>query len=159
MAIDDRSNLDEPLNWGAAFVGWLLPGAGQVMIGHRKRGLYAMIGIVGLFVGGLFLGGVDCVDRKEDPLWFYAQAGTGPIAFGADFANASLLKTGRVGELVESPAPYPGRTSAPKVSTFKSVTPMNEIGTLFCALAGLMNIVVILDALKRRPLESGEVET
>lgn len=158
MAVADRSNLDEPLNWGAAVVGWIWPGGGQIMIGHRKRGLYAMIGIVGLFVGGLFLGGVDCVDRKEDPLWFYAQAGAGPIAFGADFANTSLLKTGRVGELVESPAPYPGRTSAPKVSTFKSVTPMNEIGTLFCALAGLMNIVVILDALKRQPLESGEIE-
>jgi hypothetical protein len=31
---------------------------------------------------------------------------------------------------------------------------MNEIGTLYCALAGLMNLVVIMDALKRVPREA-----
>lgn len=158
VAAAESSNLDEPLNWGAALSGWFVPGFGQILIGHRRRGIYAMIGVFGLFVGGLFLGGIDCVDRKEDPLWFYAQAGAGPIAFAADFANVSLLKTGRVGKLVESPPPFMSRGAAPLVSTFKSVTPMNEIGTLFCALSGLMNVVVIFDALKRRRLEAGETE-
>ncbi|MSR29502.1 MAG: hypothetical protein EXS03_08020 [Phycisphaerales bacterium] len=131
---------------------------GQILLGHRRRGVYAMTGVVGLFLGGIFVGGVDCVDRREDALWFYAQAGVGPIAFGADWVNSSLLKTGRIGELVDSPPPFMSRDAPPKVSTFKSVTPMNEIGTLYCALAGLMNIVVILDALKRRPLEGSERE-
>ncbi len=155
MANDDSSHLDEPLNWKAAAIGWLLPGLGQILIGHRRRGVYAMIGVLGLFFGGLFLGGIDCVDRREDALWFYAQAGAGPIAFGADYANSALLKTGRVGELVESPPAFGSRGPAPMVNSFKSVTVMNEVGTLYCALAGLMNLVVIMDALKRAPREAG----
>ena len=118
------------------------------MIGHRRRGIFAMIGVLGLFLGGLLIGGVDCVDRREDPLWFYAQAGAGPIVFAADWANSGLLKSGKVGELVESPPSNP-RNAPPRVSSLRSVTVASEIGILYCALAGLMNVVVVLDALKR----------
>lgn len=144
----DTDELDGPLNWGAAFLGWILPGFGHIFLGHLRRGLLAMCGILGLFFGGIVIGGVDCVDRREDPLWFYAQAAAGPVAFAADWANSALLKTGIVGELVESPPARPGNPP-PLVSTFKSVTVASEIGTLYCFLAGLMNLVVILDALKR----------
>ncbi len=145
---NESDHIDEPLNWGAAFFGWIFPGAGQIMIGHRRRGIFAMIGVLGLFLGGLLIGGVDCVDRREDPLWFYAQAGAGPIAFAADWANSGLLKSGKVGELVESPPSNP-RNAPPRVSSLRSVTVASEIGILYCALAGLMNVVVVLDALKR----------
>lgn len=147
---DDTDHLDRPLNWTAAILGWICPGFGQIVLGHRRRGLLAMLGILGLFFGGLLIGGVDCVDRREAPLWFYAQAAAGPVAFAADWANSGLLKSGIVGELVESPPARPG-TQPPLISTFKSVTVASEIGTLYCFLAGLMNLVVILDALKRPP--------
>lgn len=150
----DSDQTDEPLNWGAAFFGWILPGLGQISIGHGRRGVLAGIGILGLFFGGLLIGGVDCVDRREDPLWFYAQAGAGPIAFASDWANSALLKSGKFGELVETPSAMP-RTTPAMVSSFKTVTPANEIGTLYCALAGLINVVVIFDALKRRPAQRG----
>ncbi|MSR44296.1 MAG: hypothetical protein EXS15_02930 [Phycisphaerales bacterium] len=140
--------LDEPLHFGRALMSWILPGLGQCMAGHRRRGIFAMIAILGMFFCGLLIGGVDSVDRKEDPLWFYAQAAAGPIAFAADWANSGLLKTGRVGELVESPPSNP-RAAPTMVSTFKTVTVANEVGILYCALAGLMNVVVVLDALKR----------
>lgn len=154
---NDSSSIDEPLNWTAALLGWILPGFGQIFIGHRKRGIYCMIGVLGLFLGGLFIGGVDSVDRREDPLWFYAQAGAGPIAFGSDWLNASMLKSGSVGELVESPPSQISRSPGPMVSTFKSVTPIGEVGVLYCALAGLMNVVVILDALRRPRIEPGSM--
>ncbi len=149
---NSNDQLDEPLHWGAAFLGWICPGLGQIMLGHRRRGLLAMTGILGLFLCGIFIGGVDCVDRREDRLWFYAQAGAGPIAFAADWTNSGLLKNGKVGELIESPPSNP-RAPAPLVSSFKTVTVASEIGTLYCALAGLMNIVVLLDALKRRQID------
>lgn len=150
---DDSSSIDEPLNWAAALLGWILPGMGQFYLGHRRRGIYCTVGVLGLFLGGILIGGVDSVDRREDPLWFYAQAGAGPVAFAADWMNASLVKSGRVGELVESPAPPMSRTPVPKVSTLKSVTPVGEVGILYCALAGLMNVVVVLDALRRPRME------
>ena len=90
-----------------------------------------MFGVLFLFLGGVLIGGIDAVDRREDPLWFLAQAVCGPIAFATDLANQRLL-------------------SDPQLRLRrKGLSHVNEIGTLFAALAGLMNLVVILDALHR----------
>ena len=89
-----------------------------------------MFGVLFLFFSGILIGGVDVVDRKEDHLWFIAQALNGPVAFGADYVNQSRVSAG-----------------VPDVER-KSLAHVNEIGTLFVALAGLMNLVVILDALQ-----------
>ena len=82
-----------------------------------------------LIVIGVLLGGVDVVDMKQDQLWFIAQAGNGPVAFILDYFNQSLLKT----------------TSAETQARLTSLGHLNAIGTLYIALAGLMNIVVVLD--------------
>ena len=75
-----------------ALLGWLFPGLGQIAAGNVRRGLFAMTGILVLFLSGILVGGIDSVDYREDRLWFYGQAGCGPIAFAAGFANESLLK-------------------------------------------------------------------
>ena len=90
-----------------------------------------MAGVLFLFVGGVLIGGVDVVDRRNDRLWFLAQAMCGPIAFATDLANQKLL------------------SDPEAVLRRKSLSHVNELGTLYCALAGLMNLVVILDALHR----------
>ena len=135
-----------------AVLGWLIPGLGHVKIGERTRGVLVFSGVAFLWICGLLVGGVDSVDRTNDRLWFIAQAGTGPIAFAVDGLNSSLIKTGRMGELIESPGPRgeDGRSSSVIMSTFKSVAHANEYGTLYTALAGLMNIVALLDAGSRR---------
>jgi hypothetical protein len=142
----------------AAILAWLWPGLGHISLGERKRGLLIMFGVLFLFFGGLLIGGVDCVDRKNDRLWFLAQGICGPLAFGADFLNQALVQRPdedwREGgdlrrrylegdpELIDSLR----RTGLGQV---------NEAGTLFVALAGLMNLVVILDALYSRPAPGG----
>jgi hypothetical protein len=77
------------------------------------------------------VGGVDCVDRQNDRLWFLAQSLCGPIAFVADFLNQSYVQK------------LPDQERFAAIALNKP----NEMGTLFVALAGLMNLVVILDAL------------
>lgn len=104
-----------------------------------------MAGVVGLFLAGLLVGGVDCVDRREDGLWFLAQAGAGPLAFLADAMNAFLLKSGKVGSLIPTNLP---NGSVVQVSSMKSVGAVNDIGILFTAMAGLMNVTALLDALR-----------
>lgn len=104
-----------------------------------------MAGVMGLFTCGLLVGGLDCVDRREDGLWFLAQAGTGPVAFLADAANAALIKTGRIGTLLPMTMP---NGDVMQVSSMKSVGAANDVGTLFIAMAGLMNVVALLDALR-----------
>lgn len=145
---------DHPLNFQAAALGLVFPGLGQLALGHARRGLLAMAAVVGLFLGGLLIGGVDCVDRREDRLWFYLQACTGPIAFAADWVNDAYLRSGAVGRLMPTPpAELTQRGPNPRVSSFKGISYSSEIGTLYCALAGLLNIVVVLDALHRLPRE------
>lgn len=118
----------------------LFPGAGHVALGEVKRGVCVAAGILGLFLGGLLIGGIDAVDRKEDFWWFAAQAGVGPTAFGVDAIHQSLKvedeQTGRMR------SPYPDEDGA----YTKSLGKINEIGALYCALAGLLNVIAVLDA-------------
>jgi hypothetical protein len=136
---------EQPLHLAAGTLGWIWPGLGHLKNGDSKRGWLVMLGVVGLFLTGLLVGGLDCVDRREDGLWFLAQGGAGPLAFLADAANAYLLKTGRVGELLPMTLPNGNMV---QVSSLKSVGVANDVGILFTAMAGLMNVVALLDALR-----------
>lgn len=148
---------EDGLNWLDAAIGWLLPGYGLIRLGHLRRGVWSMAAVLGLFAGGVLIGGLDSVDRKEDGLWFMMQAGAGPVAFAADWGNSRLIKSGQYGRLVETPpSRLIDRGTQPRVSTLKSITYSNEIGTLFSALAGLLNVALVLDTLQRpRTEEAG----
>ena len=128
----------------AAILAWLWPGLGHIHLGDRKRGFLVMFGVLFLFLGGVLIGGLDVVDRKDDRLWFLAQVLCGPIAMGVDLANQSIVKT--------LPSNWQQRYQQgdPDVRQRlhrKGLGHVNEMGTLFSALAGLMNLVAILDAL------------
>ena len=128
----------------AAILAWLWPGLGHIHLGQRKRGRLVMFGVLFLFLSGVLIGGIDVVDRKEDRLWFWAQAVCGPIALAVDFTNQTFLKT-RPPDGAERSDERDSRAIAQL--GHKGLGRVNEMGTLFCALAGLMNLVVILDAL------------
>jgi hypothetical protein len=119
----------------AAVLAWLWPGLGHIAHGEKKRGGFIMFGVLFLFCCGLLVGGFDAVDRREDRLWFIAQSLCGPIAFGADLINQNYVK--------QLPDDRRIRTIG--------LARVNEMGTLMIALAGLMNLVVILDALHFHP--------
>ncbi|MEY4116927.1 MAG: hypothetical protein RLZZ116_255 [Planctomycetota bacterium] len=144
---------DTPFRPVGAILGWVFPGLGHIVAGNVKRGLLAMSGVLFLFLSGILVGGIDAVDRKEDSLWFIAQAGCGPIAFATSYANDTLLKSGEAAPLVEMPS----LQSQPKVyaSSFKGLAHANEFGTLLVFLAGLLNVCVLLDAGARAPNSDG----
>lgn len=118
----------------AGVLAWLWPGLGHISLGQRRRGGFIMFGVLFLFLGGLLIGGIDCVDRQRDFLWFLAQAVCGPIAFAADWINQNAIQS------LASAQPD-------RYYRFIALNKPNEMGTLFSALAGLMNLVVILDAM------------
>ena len=127
---------------------WVFPGLGHVALGHRKRGFLAMAAVLGMFGSGLLIGGIDAVDSVEDAPWFIAQSANGPIALAADWANQNIVKTGKVGELLPAPAPLdplgrplPGRHT---MSSLRGLGAANEFGTLFIALGGMMNFILIM---------------
>ena len=105
-----------------------------------------MIGVLSLFLGGLIIGGVDVVDSREDRWWFIAQAGAGPLAFAVDAWHQRSLKQA---DPPQNATPewfvnnQPART--------KSFGHVNEIGSLYAAVAGMMNAIAIIDALWHAP--------
>ncbi|MEL6328167.1 MAG: DUF6677 family protein [Planctomycetota bacterium] len=68
----------------AGLLAAVLPGLGHVYSGRVKRGLLAGGGVLGLFLGGLLIGGVDAIDSEEDQYWFLGQALVGPLSFAVD---------------------------------------------------------------------------
>lgn len=161
----------------AGLLAILIPGAGHFKRGERDRAVRIAAGVLGLFFFGIFVGGIDVVDRREDRMWFMAQAAVGPLAFGVDWIHQTHFKgvdpdsgrrrspgphetIDRSGSIVQAP---PGG----RPPSMKSVAKVNELGTLFCAVAGMLNVIVFIDAAfpgrpKRRqptsaPITSGDL--
>lgn len=93
-----------------------------------------MSGVLFLVFCGVLVGGIDAVDHKNDGLWFIAQVWCGPIVVGIDLMNQAWV------------ASLPTSQRA----TLVGLSHANEIGTLFIAMAGLMNFVVLLDVLQSK---------
>ena len=143
MSTNQQSKLE--VHIGPCVLGWILPGMGHFSIGHKRRGLLIMSGVMFLVFCGVLIGGIDAVDHKNDELWFIAQAWCGPIVIGVDLLNQALV------------APLPTSQRA----TLVGLSHANEMGTLFVAMGGLMNFVVLLDVLYAKSNEDLErrVET
>jgi len=125
----------------AGVLAFLLPGLGHAFLGEPRRAVLIGAGVLGLFLGGLLIGGVDVVDSREDRWWFIGQAPVGPIAFLVDWVHQSQLK-------VDDPPPaaeadyFQGQTPI----RVKSLAHANEIGSLFATIAGMLNAIAIIDA-------------
>ena len=140
----------QPTQIGPAVLGWILPGMGHIAIGHKRRGLLIMFGVIFLVFCGVLVGGIDAVDHRNDGLWFIAQVWCGPLVVGVDLMNQAWIASLPIS----------------KRATLVGLSHANEIGTLFIAMAGLMNFVVLLDVLHakknedlERRIESSEVGT
>jgi len=116
-----------------------LPGAGHFLAGDRRRGLHIGAGILGLYATGIFIGGISVIDRKENDWWFIGQAMVGPTTFAIDYFHQSQLK-----EMTSSGV---WLTPDPSVSKYRrSIGKPLDIGILFTAIAGMLNIIAVIDA-------------
>lgn len=147
----------ETFNPAAGLLAIVFPGAGHLYLRQTKRAIYACVGVLWLFFGGMLIGGIDVIDSKEDRMWFFGQACVGPLPFAVDWYHQNHLKVigeNETGQLVFRTA-NPGEGRDPKTGhatpqgtppNSKSVTKMNELGTLSAFLAGMMNVIIIVDA-------------
>ncbi len=130
------------------------PGAGHLVRGERARAGAVMAGVLGLFFGGMLVGGIDVIDSREDRPWFYAQALVGPLAFGVDYYHQHSLKViDPTTKRLRSAYPNEGRDPKTGMAVTPGVPPksmsigrVNELGMLAAGLAGMLNLIVIIDA-------------
>ena len=123
----------------------LLPGLGHAALGQTRRAVLIGASILSLFAGGILIGGIDCIDRREDQWWFLGQAFVGPTAFAVDAYHQSLKVKDPASGALRAPNP----DENPRFE--KSLGRVNEIGSLFTAIAGLLNVIAILDAAWHAP--------
>jgi hypothetical protein len=156
---------EEQLEPVAGLLAAVLPGLGHWYLGERKRAVLIATGILSLFFGGVLIGGIDVVDSREDTIWFVGQAMVGPVAFGVDYIHQNNLKVfgpaeerlpdGRMVTVNKrrSALPNEGRdargnaVAGGRPPNTKSLGRMNELGTLFATIAGMLNLIAIIDAL------------
>ena len=106
----------------ALLLGWLIPGAGHILLGKYIRGGLLFVSIVGMFLVGLGLQGkIYSPNTGEilDILGFAGQLGLGLI-----FALAHVFGWG---------------------ATSVTIT-LGDWGTKFIVVAGLLNLVAAVDA-------------
>lgn len=102
---------------------WLVPGLGHWLLGHRQRAVVIFLAICSTFALGILLGGLEMIDPHKSTAWFCAQVLTGiPALISVKLQNPEIA------------AGY-GRGI--------------DIGQVYAGVAGLLNLLCILDVLMR----------
>ena len=119
-----------PAQWNpvAAVAAWVVPGLGHHLMGQTRRGLIVGSSILAIWVGGLLIGNVSVIDAGEHPLWFVAQ-----VLLAPSLAVATLTP-----EAVTM-----------GVDLEDSFLAMHDQGVLWTSLAGMMNLLAIIDVIYR----------
>lgn len=123
----------------AAVATWLVPGLGHYLLGQRRRGIILAVSISLLWLGGLAIGGISSVDRTAHPAWFLGQMLVAPSVV-VEYYHTRLRSAGR-------DEPVPGESPAYAPSFART----NEQGVLYTAVAGMLNLLAIIDVLYRDP--------
>ena len=106
----------------ALIVGWLVPGAGHIILGKWGRGLLLLVSVVGMFAIGVALRGKVYLPNTGEPLDM--------LGFAGDLGSGVLYGLARLFDWGQAPV----------------LTAVADYGSKFIVVAGLLNIVAAVDA-------------
>ncbi len=113
-----------PVAAGACLLGLLLPGAGHVLLGRFRRGVFFLAALLALFALGVSMDArLTLRIGLDDPLALVI--GLGQLAVGLPYLAARALGFA---------------AGDPRAAGF-------DYGVTFTATAGLLNVLVVLDAM------------
>jgi hypothetical protein len=101
-------------------LGWLLPGAGHFLLKQKKRAIIIFATITLTFCAGIYVGSIGVIDPIGAKPWYVAQILNSPMV-----AVLGHLTAG-------GGFPVYGRP--------------NEIGQIYTSIAGLLNLLCIVNA-------------
>ena len=117
----------------SVLLAWLVPGLGHGVAGFRRQGILLFLLVGGTFAAGLGISHLEAVSRDLHPFAFWAE-----IGFGGASLLLSWIDPAR-DLLLEGAA-----VSRPQI-----VPRFADTGLLFCSIAGLLNMLVLLDLVDR----------
>ena len=102
-------------------IAWLVPGAGHWFSGKKDRAIAIFCGIMFLFVIGIIVGGTALINPSQAKIWYFAQVFSGIPA---------LIMTSKA-----------------NMGYGRGI----DIGQLYTACAGLLNLLCVIDAIIPTP--------
>ena len=109
---------------------WIIPGAGYFLLRENKRAAIIFVTIVLTFCTGLYVGSIGVVDPVGAKLWYVTQIMTSPLVAGLGYLAAG------------GHFPVYGRPS--------------EVGQIYTSIAGLLNLLCIVNSIHLGYLHSTE---
>lgn len=99
---------------------WLVPGGGHYILNEKRRAAVICSMVVLTFLIGLYVGSIGVIDPVNAKPWYAAQVMNSPV----------VMVLGRIG--ASGSYPVYGRA--------------NEIGQIYTSVAGLLNLLCIVNA-------------
>jgi len=107
---------------------WLVPGAGHYVLNEKRRGLVIFVALVLTFTVGVYVGSIGVIDPVHARPWYVAQVMNSPL----------VMLLGRIGATGE----------------YRVFGRANEIGQIYTSIAGLLNLLCIVNAVYTAHLRS-----
>ena len=108
---------------------WLVPGAGHFVLKEKKRSIIIFATIVLTFCTGLYISSIGVINPMGAKPWYVAQLINSPIVAALGYLTAT--------------GAYPVVYGRP-----------NEIGQIYTSIAGLLNLLCIVNAVYLAHLRS-----
>jgi hypothetical protein len=130
------TNASPPL---VALAEWLVPGAGYWLIGQRTRAIVVGVTIFAIFTVGILISGIRVVEAPDfagsgnvaqrilNRPWFIGQIFMGPTTIASAWASDQLAHSARYRRI-------------------EAKARLAEIGTLYTAVAGMLNLLAMIDS-------------
>lgn len=100
--------------------GWIVPGGGHLMVGKKDKAAIIFAGVVLAFAIGIYIGSVGVINPVVEFLWFIPQMMVSPAV--------KLLGMMTVKDGIES------------------FGKPNEIGQIYTSMAGMLNLLCVVNA-------------
>jgi len=110
---------------------WAVPGAGHFLIKERLRAVIIFVTITATFLAGIYIGSIGVIDSVGARPWYMAQIMTSP-------AVGLISQITRGGQYPSYGKPF-------------------DIGQIYTAIAGMLNLLCILSAVYMAHCGRGEI--
>jgi hypothetical protein len=117
---------------------WLVPGAGHYALNERRRAVVIGVMIILTFLVGLYVGSIGVIDPIGAKPWYAAQIMNSPVV---------LLLGSHVASLQHRADKEQTEFGQAKISAYRVFGRPNEIGQIYTSIAGLLNLLCIVNAI------------